>query len=83
MGVTIKEKSLGIITEYMENKSIIDLIKVYPDLFSYEKKIKMALQIAKAMNYLHSLTPPILHRDLKSANCLCDENFNIKVADLG
>lgn len=83
MGVTIQEKSLGIITEYMENKSIIDLIKVYPDLFSYEKKIKMALQIAKAMNYLHSLTPPILHRDLKSANCLCDENFNIKVADLG
>ena len=83
MGVTIQEKSLGIITEYMENKSIIDLIKVYPDLFSYEKKIKMALQIAKAMNYLHSLTPPILHRDLKSANCLCDENFTIKVADLG
>ena len=72
MGVTIQEKYLGIITEYMENKSIIDLIKVYPDLFSYEKKIKMALQIAKAMNYLHSLTPPILHRDLKSANCLCD-----------
>ena len=83
MGVTIQEKYLGIITEYMENKSIIDLIKVYPDLFSYEKKIKMALQIAKAMNYLHSLTPPILHRDLKSANCLCDENFTIKVADLG
>lgn len=83
MGVTIQEKSLGIITEFMENKSIIDLIKVYPDLFSYEKKLKMALQIAKAMNYLHSLSPQILHRDLKSANCLCDENFTIKVADLG
>jgi len=83
MGVLIQEKTLGIITEYMENKSIIDLIKVYPDLFSYPKKIKMAMQIAKAMNYLHSLNPPILHRDLKSANCLCDENLTIKVADLG
>ena len=68
MGIIIQEKTLGIITEYMQNKSIIDLIKICPDLFSFQKKIKMALQIAQAMTYLHSLKPPILHRDLKSAN---------------
>ena len=83
MGVIIQENSLGIITEYMKNKSILDLIKLYPDLFSYQKKVKMALEISLAMNYLHSMNPPILHRDLKSANCLCDENLLIKVADLG
>ena len=51
MGVIIQENSLGIITEYMKNKSIIDLIKLYPGLFSYQKKVKMGLEIALAMNY--------------------------------
>lgn len=83
MGIIIEENKLGIVTEYMKNKSIIDIIKLYPGQLSDKIKIKMALQIAKAMNYLHSLTPQILHRDLKTANCLCDENLTIKVADLG
>lgn len=83
MGAVIKENTLGIITEYMPNKSILDVIKNYPDLISFPKKVKIALQIAKAMNYLHSMTPPIFHRDLKTANCLCDKNFSIKICDLG
>jgi serine/threonine-protein kinase CTR1 len=35
------------------------------------------------MIYLHGLKPQILHRDLKSANCLCDKNLKIKVCDFG
>lgn len=38
---------------------------------------------AQGMNYLHSMEPPIIHRDLKSANLLCDDHFTVKVTDFG
>lgn len=41
----------------------------------------MALDGAKGMLYLHSITPPIAHRDLKSANLLVDSEWRVKVAD--
>ena len=33
------------------------------------------------MLYLHTRQPPILHRDLKSANLLVDKHWRAKVAD--
>lgn len=34
---------------------------------------------AKGINYLHNLSPPILHWDLKSPNLLVDKNWTVKV----
>ena len=35
------------------------------------------------MNYLHTLDPPVLHRNLKSQNLLVDEGGKVKIADFG
>lgn len=43
----------------------------------------MALDISQGCNYLHSLQPMVIHRDLKSSNVLVDRNFNLKVCDFG
>ena len=45
--------------------------------------MKMALDIARGMNFLHTSNPIIIHRDLKSLNLLVDDHFTIKVADFG
>ncbi|KAF2069141.1 hypothetical protein CYY_009538 [Polysphondylium violaceum] len=48
--------------------------------------LKLALDIAKGMDFLHSVTPPLLHRDLKSPNILLtmkDGNYHAKVGDFG
>ena len=50
---------------------------------SWEIRKRLALDIAKGMNYLHSFSIPIIHRDLKSLNILIDESYRAKLADFG
>ncbi|KAN0011928.1 hypothetical protein ACTFIU_000147 [Dictyostelium citrinum] len=48
--------------------------------------LKLALDIGKGMEFLHSVTPPLLHRDLKSPNVLLsmkDGVYTAKVGDFG
>jgi serine/threonine protein kinase len=42
-------------------------------------RIKIAVDVARGLEYMHSLKPPVLHRDLKSPNilvfCFCNVCF--------
>ena len=41
----------------------------------------MAADCVRGMIYLHTRYPPVLHRDLKSANLLVTDNWKLKVTD--
>ncbi|KAK9820960.1 hypothetical protein WJX81_007609 [Elliptochloris bilobata] len=45
------------------------------------RRLALALEAAKGMLYLHSRSPPVLHRDLKSANLLVDKDWHARLAD--
>ena len=46
---------------------------------SWARLLSMAFDAAKGMLYLHTRSPPIVHRDLKSANLLLDSQWHVKV----
>lgn len=51
--------------------------------WSFELVKRVSCGAARGMAYLHSGKPPVLHRDLKSANLLLDESYTTKVCDFG
>ncbi|KAK9112482.1 hypothetical protein Scep_020001 [Stephania cephalantha] len=50
----------------------------------WNTRIKIAVGAAQGLEYLHcKADPPVIYRDLKSANILLDDDFNPKLSDFG
>lgn len=74
------DQHLYIIEEYINGTTLMEQI-TNGTLFSEEDTIKIALQICDALTCLHSLHPPIIHRDIKLSNVMCTEDGIIKLID--
>ncbi|PWA88532.1 Concanavalin A-like lectin/glucanase, subgroup [Artemisia annua] len=76
-----------IVVEYMPNGSLYDLLHKSNNSFAkppgLAKRIKIALQVAKAVNQLHVSSPPVIHRDIKSSNILFDHKWRARLGDFG
>ena len=83
MGACTKLPNLSIILEYCPNKSLWNLLKNKNIILHWEDRRRLAIDISKGMNYLHSFKVPVLHRDLKSLNILIDDSYRPKIADFG
>ncbi|KAL5706311.1 Serine/threonine-protein kinase sty46 [Ranunculus cassubicifolius] len=81
IGACTKPPSLCIVTEFMLGGSLYDYLHKQKGVFKLPTLLKIAIDISKGMNYLHQNN--IIHRDLKAANLLMDENEVVKVADFG
>ncbi|KAF2291650.1 hypothetical protein GH714_027824 [Hevea brasiliensis] len=80
-----------LVYEYMSNGSLHSHLhnnnnveKSSSILNSWKMRIKIALDAATGINYLHNYAvPPIIHRDIKSSNILLDANWSARVSDFG
>ncbi|KAL9231866.1 hypothetical protein vseg_007032 [Gypsophila vaccaria] len=81
IGACTKPPSLCIVTEFMSGGSLYDYLHKHKGTFKLPSVIKVAIDVSKGMNYLHQNN--IIHRDLKAANLLMDENEVVKVGDFG
>ncbi|XP_039012343.1 serine/threonine-protein kinase STY17-like isoform X2 [Hibiscus syriacus] len=81
IGACTRAANPCIVTEFMARGSLYDYLQKQRRVFKLPFLLKVALDVSKGMNYLHQNN--IIHRDLKTANLLMDENQVVKVADFG
>ncbi|KAG7382252.1 hypothetical protein PHYPSEUDO_005094 [Phytophthora pseudosyringae] len=76
------------VSEFMPGGDLFTLLRRFdrvdhrPQGFDADKA-KIALHVAQALTYLHSLDPVVLHRDLKSMNILLSDDGDAKLTDFG
>lgn len=59
---------LAIVMEYIPNGDLYRWLNDKNAVIDWDMRLRIAEEIAQGMYFLHTLNPPILHHDLKSAN---------------
>ncbi|GAM23944.1 hypothetical protein SAMD00019534_071190 [Acytostelium subglobosum LB1] len=76
-----------IVTELLRFGDLSKFLRNTSDAFTWSTILKLAMDIAQGMNFLHSCKPMVIHRDLKSANILIGgqsmDTLVAKVSDFG
>ncbi|XP_057729666.1 serine/threonine-protein kinase EDR1-like [Arachis stenosperma] len=83
MGAITRPPHLSILTEFLPRGSLYGLLRNPKFQLNDKRRLRMAVDVAKGMNYLHTSHPPIVHRDLKSPNLLVSKHWVLKVCDFG
>ncbi|XP_025768870.1 receptor-interacting serine/threonine-protein kinase 4 [Puma concolor] len=71
----------GLVMEYMETGSLEKLLASEP--LPWDLRFRIVHETAVGMNFLHCMSPPLLHLDLKPANILLDAHYHVKISDFG
>lgn len=83
-GVTQVEDKIGIVMELLPRGNLFDILFDNVIGLSATARLNIAKDLTSALVHLHhSMDPPLVHRDVKTANVVLDHNFRAKLCDFG
>ncbi|HAT14081.1 MAG TPA: hypothetical protein DCS91_11350 [Microcoleaceae bacterium UBA11344] len=72
----------GLVQDYIEGKSLQELLEK-GHKFTLTEVQTIAGKCLQILVYLHELSPPVLHRDIKPGNLILDGNNRLYLVDFG
>ncbi|XP_035831964.1 protein LYK5-like [Helianthus annuus] len=79
-----------LVYEFADNRLLSDWLHSttkntkYDSVLELKQRVQIAHDIADALNYLHNfITPPYIHKNLKSSNVLLDVHMRAKITNSG
>ncbi|XP_057768246.1 probable serine/threonine-protein kinase PBL17 [Salvia miltiorrhiza] len=84
IGYSCEDDHRLLVYEYMASGSLEKhlFFRVRATL-TWHRRLKIALDTARGLAFLHGVEKPIIYRDFKTSNILLDEDFNAKLSDFG
>ncbi|CAI9269286.1 unnamed protein product [Lactuca saligna] len=86
LGFCDDNKEMILVYEYASHGSLDTHLRNPSAGLSWPQLLKICIDVASALDYLHNQVAEkhrIIHRDIKSANILLDQNWNAKLGDFG
>ncbi|XP_021715875.1 probable serine/threonine-protein kinase PBL17 [Chenopodium quinoa] len=84
IGYCCEDEHRLLVYEYMASACLEKhLFRRMSSTLTWLRRIKIALDAAKGLAFLHGLERQIIYRDFKTSNILLDANFNAKLSDFG
>lgn len=72
---------LCVVREYVEGAPLDQYAAQYK--LSEAKAVRLALELCDILSYLHSQSPPVIHRDIKPQNIIIDKRGCLRLIDFG
>jgi serine/threonine-protein kinase len=77
-----KEQKVYVVMDYVEGRPL-SMILNEQGAQPQEQVIQWAKDLASALDYLHSMNPPIIYRDMKPSNIMLKPDGKVKLIDFG
>ncbi|KAL1542007.1 non-specific serine/threonine protein kinase [Salvia divinorum] len=87
IGYCTKHKEMVLVYEYVANGTLSELINKRSRndtdwaSLTWKERLSICIGVGQGLDYIHSKS--VIHRDVKSANILLDENLVPKITDFG